>query len=157
MAIKMNHPMLNSNASKYPAWLDNFVDLYQRLSTSNLKLLKNTYHENIVFVDPIHRVEGFDPLYLYFENLYQNLSSCTFVIDNVILQDSSAAIYWTMTYQHAKLNKGESVTIFGNSYIKGEDDKVIYHRDYLDLGAMLYEQLPLLGRIIRFIKSRLAK
>jgi hypothetical protein len=44
----------------------------------------------------------------------------------------------------------------GSSHLKGVGDKVVYHRDYLDLGAMLYEQLPLLGRVIRSLKNRAA-
>jgi hypothetical protein len=33
--------------------------------------------------------------------------------------------------------------------------KVRYHRDYFDLGAMLYEHLPLLGSLVKTIKRRL--
>jgi hypothetical protein len=140
-----------------PLWLKNFVSVYQKLSTDNLDLLGTIYHNNVVFIDPIHKVEGFDNLYNYFEGLYQNLASCDFVIEQVIVQNSSAAIYWKMSYQHVKLNKGKVVTIVGTSHIKGEDDKVIYHRDYLDLGAMLYEQLPVLGKFILWIKKQAAK
>jgi hypothetical protein len=32
---------------------------------------------------------------------------------------------------------------------------VCLHRDYFDLGAMLYEQLPLLGAVVRTLKGRL--
>ncbi len=140
-----------------PLWLDNFVRVYQQLSKNNLELLGSIYHRDVIFVDPIHNIEGFNNLNLYFENLYQNLVSCEFIIEQVIRQDSQAAIYWKMIYQHPKLNSGRSVTIFGSSHIRGKEDKVIYHRDYLDLGAMLYEQLPVLGRLIRWIKSKAAK
>lgn len=140
-----------------PQWLINFVIVYKKLSKGNLKLLSAIYHEKVTFIDPIHHVEGFDDLYAYFKNLYQNLSSCEFVIEDVIWQDSQASIFWTMTYQHPKLNKGKPVTVLGTSHIKGEDDKVIYHRDYLDLGAMLYEQLPVLGKLTKWIKIKAAK
>ena len=59
-----------------------------------------------------------------------------------------------MTYQHNKLNQGKSVTVAGSSYIKGEGDKVILHRDYLDLGAMIYEQLPLFGKLTKWVKAK---
>jgi len=140
-----------------PLWLSNFVVIYQKLSTDNLDLLATIYHEQVTFIDPIHKVEGFKDLYQYFASLYQNLSSCDFVIDDVIWQDSQASIFWTMTYQHPKLNKGKNVTVLGTSNIKGQDDKVIYHRDYLDLGAMLYEQLPVLGKLTKWIKNNAAK
>ena len=140
-----------------PLWLNTFVSIYQKLSINNLELLGRIYHKDITFEDPIHKVEGLDNLSQYFENLYKNLTSCEFVIEQVIVQGSSAAIYWKMTYQHAKLNKGKTVTVFGNSHIKAEQDKVIYHRDFLDLGAMLYEQIPVLGKLIRWVKLQAAK
>ncbi|TYK66206.1 nuclear transport factor 2 family protein [Colwellia echini] len=153
--------MENNAASKLtpqsPIWLRTFVETYQILSTDNLNLLASIYHTNILFIDPMHKVEGLDELYKYFNSLYSNLSRCQFVIDNIVTQGDEAALYWTMTYQHHKLNKGDVVTVQGSSYIKGHNDKVIYHRDYLDLGAMLYEQLPLFGKLIKWIKKHASK
>ncbi len=33
-------------------------------------------------------------------------------------------------------------------------DKVYRHRDYFDAGAMLYEHLPVLGRVVSWLKRR---
>jgi hypothetical protein len=150
----MQHKIINNLPAETPLWLTNFVSVYQVLSTTNLDLLGTIYHKEVTFIDPMHQVEGFDELFNYFENLYQNLTSCDFVIEKVICQGDEAAIYWQMSYQHAKLNKGEVVTVYGNSHLKGEQDKVIYHRDYLDLGAMLYEQLPIFGKLTKWIKTK---
>lgn len=139
-----------------PKWLITFVDTYQKMSTDNLHLLEQIYHQDIIFVDPMHKVEGFSDLSKYFKNLYTNLSTCEFVIDNIISEGNEAALYWSMTYQHSKLNKGNAVTVHGSSYITGKGDKVIYHRDYLDLGAMLYEQLPIFGKLTQWIKAKAA-
>ena len=141
---------------KLPVWLRNFVDGYQLLSTSNLDLLANIYHKNITFIDPMHQVKGIHDLAKYFEGLYQNLLTCDFVINNVIVQANEAAVFWTMSYRHPKLNKGKLVTIMGSSYLKGQQDKVIYHQDYLDLGAMLYEQIPLFGKLTKWVKTKAA-
>jgi hypothetical protein len=153
----MQNNISQNSSTKIPLWLSNFAKVYQTLSTDNLYLLSSIYHQDVVFIDPIHELEGFDNLYGYFKSLYENLSSCEFVINNIIEQENQAAIYWTMSYQHPKLNKGYFVTVMGSSHIKGHEDKVIYHRDYLDLGSMLYEQLPILGRLIKFIKRKAAK
>jgi hypothetical protein len=155
--MQMQNTPPQSSSVEMPLWLSNFVKVYQTLSTDNLDLLSMIYHQEVIFIDPIHKLEGFDNLSAYFTSLYENLSSCEFVINNVISQGNQAAIYWTMSYQHPKLNKGNVVSVFGHSHIKGHEDKVIYHRDYLDLGSMLYEQLPLLGKIIKLIKKRAAK
>ena len=150
-----NNSSLDKTA-EMPLWLSNFVKVYQTLSTDNLDLLSNIYHKDIVFIDPLHELKGFENLFVYFQSLYENLTSCEFVINNVIAEEEQAAIYWTMSYQHPKLNGGDVVKVTGSSNIKGHEDKVIYHRDYLDLGAMLYEQLPVLNKLIRFIKKKAA-
>ncbi|MCO4797678.1 MAG: nuclear transport factor 2 family protein [Colwelliaceae bacterium] len=139
-----------------PTWLSNFVNIYQTLATNNLDLLAKIYHKDITFIDPLHQVDGFDDLYQYFNVLYQNLLTCEFVINHVIVDGNEAAVYWTMTYKHSKLNKGELVTVSGSSHIKGCEDKVVFHRDYLDLGAMLYEQIPLFGKVTKWIKAKAA-
>ena len=153
--MQNNAPQDTSTTS--PFWLNNFVNVYQTLSTDNLDLLSKIYHRDVIFIDPIHELKGFDNLFEYFQNLYQNLSTCDFVITNIIAEKDQAAIYWTMSYQHPKLNKGKLITVIGHSHIKGYEDKVIYHRDYLDLGVMLYEQLPVLGKLIKLIKQKAAK
>lgn len=149
--------VLNTGSLEHQRWLVKFVDIYQSLTIKNLELLSDVYHPNVTFIDPMHQVEGIDALHQYFKSLYQNLSTCDFVIENVIASKEQAAIYWKMTYQHSKLNKGQLVTVYGNSLIKGDGHKVIYHRDYLDLGAMLYEQIPVFGQLTKWIKMKAAR
>jgi len=148
---------LSIEISETSDWLTNFISVYQRLSTDNLELLASIYDPNITFIDPIHQIQGFDRLTTYFVGLYENLQHCDFVIENYLQQGSEASLFWTMSYQHPKLNKGKSVIVHGTSHIKSKDGKVVYHRDFLDLGAMLYEQLPMLGKIIKLIKQKAAK
>ncbi|NMP15086.1 nuclear transport factor 2 family protein [Thalassotalea sp. Y01] len=138
----------------YPGWLNNFVEVYQQLSTDNLDLLERIYHSDVLFEDPMHKVHGYQNLNQYFATLYSNLSACTFRINEVIPGDEQAAIYWQMQFSHPKLNGGDSVSVDGHSHIKQAQGKVIYHRDYLDVGAMLYEHIPVVGRIIKAIKQR---
>ena len=61
-----------------------------------------------------------------------------------------------MTFSHPRLAAGQPVRVEGAPRLEFDDaDKVCLHRDYFDLGAMLYEQLPLLGALVRTIKGRL--
>lgn len=152
------NPFTNSaNKSESPLWLIKFIDNYNNLSTDNLASIKNIYHEEVVFIDPLHQVKGLCNLQHYFYGLYMNLVSCNFTIEHVFQNDNEAAVYWQMSYQHTKLNSGEVVNVQGHSHIKGENDKVIYHRDYFDAGAVLYEHIPLLGRIIKWVKAGASK
>ncbi|WP_371377990.1 nuclear transport factor 2 family protein [Thalassotalea aquiviva] len=156
-AMDMEYQNKVLESEQYPTWVENFVDIYQQLSVDNLQLLSQIYHQDIHFIDPMHEIHGFDSLAKYFANLYQNLQSCTFTITDVICAKHSAAIYWRMTFTHPKLNSAKPVTVEGTSMIKNDGMKVIYHRDYLDVGAMLYEHIPVLGSLVRAVKKRAGK
>jgi hypothetical protein len=45
--------------------------------------------------------------------------------------------------------------VAGCTHLKWHDT-VFYHRDFFDAGAMLYEQLPVFGSIIAWLKRRMA-
>lgn len=137
-----------------PQWLSNFITIYQSLNTENVHDICKIYDADIVFEDPIHKVDGLEDLLNYFDNLYQNLSFCEFTINDYFYRDDKAAIYWTMLFKHEQLNGGKQIEVIGHTHLRGNDDKVIYHRDYLDVGAMLYEHIPVLGSAVRFIKKR---
>lgn len=133
--------------------LDNFCTLYQNLNKDNLIRLKEVYSDDIQFIDPIHEVNGIDALINYFENLYQNMEQCQFQIKQVIEQQGEACLVWSMHYSHKKIKNGQKICVDGCSHISFSN-KIDRHRDYLDLGQMLYEQLPLLGPVIKTIKKR---
>lgn len=133
--------------------IKDFSNLYQNLNKDNLSRLREVYSDNIVFTDPIQQVNGIDALCDYFEHLYQNMAHCNFHINQIIEQDGEACVIWRMEYAHKKINNGQSISVDGTSYLKFSE-KIDSHRDYLDLGQMLYENLPLIGPVIKIIKKR---
>jgi limonene-1,2-epoxide hydrolase len=132
-------------------------EIYQGLNKGNLHLLQSVYHPDVVFEDAAHRLEGWSQLQHYFESLYSNISRCDFDITSQQQVGDTGFLTWTMTLEHPKLSKGAEVKVNGVSHLKFYDQRVIYHRDYFDLGEMLYENLPVLGSIIRTIKVRLGQ
>ncbi|WP_038181772.1 nuclear transport factor 2 family protein [Vibrio rhizosphaerae] len=130
---------------------------YAQLNKHNLNTLHDIYHDEIVFEDAAHRMKGLSALSDYFTNLYQNVERCNFTIHEQHPTDNGGFLTWTMHLQHPKLDRGQLVNVQGISHLRFQDNKVIYQRDYFDLGEMLYEQLPLLGRVIRWIKRGLGQ
>ncbi|HDZ8876165.1 nuclear transport factor 2 family protein [Aeromonas dhakensis] len=136
--------------------LARFIGLYQQLNRDELHRLPEVYANEVVFTDPAHRIEGLAALTDYFSALYQRLAYCRFVITSQLQQGRQAWLGWTMTFSHPRLRGGAPVTVEGATRLEfDEAGKVCLHRDYFDLGAMLYEQLPLLGSVVRTIKGRL--
>lgn len=135
--------------------LSQFKDVYQTLDKTNIDKIDSIYADNILFSDPFHRVEGLSELKQYFSELYLNVESIDFQFGESISQGDSHFIQWTMRLTHPKLNNKKSFDVPGATYLKVNDNaEIIYHRDYFDAGVMLYERLPLFGRLIRWIKRK---
>ncbi len=130
---------------------------YSELNKDNLNRLEEIYHSNVVFEDAAHRIESYHSLLTYFQNLYQNVDRCQFDIAEQYQSGNAGFLTWTMHLQHPNLAGGNQVNVKGISHLKFDEGKIIYHRDYFDLGEMLYENLPLLGSVIRMIKRRLGQ
>lgn len=134
--------------------VDTFKDVFNQLSRAKLSLIGDLYSEGIVFKDPLHELHGIAAVRDYFARLYDGVRHCRFTFEDQVVQGNTAMLVWTMQLEHARLCKGQLLHLPGASHIRfGE--KIVYHRDYFDVGALLYERVPLLGPIVRKIKARL--
>jgi len=131
--------------------------MYQKLNKSSLHLLDDIYHHEVIFEDAAHRIEGKLALEHYFHALYHNVKRCDFDIKTHQQVGDTGFLVWVMQLEHPKLQKGVPIEVKGVTHLKFKENKVIYHRDYFDLGEMLYENLPLLGRVVKTIKQRLGQ
>ncbi len=146
--------------------LQRFIDFYQQpVTVATLSQLGELYHPSIVFIDPAHRVEGFDAFERYFQTMLGTVSHCQFVVHHCATDLTAAQPVgfadWTMTLGHPRLNGGQRFEMAGATSLlfSGSDSAatIVHHRDHFDLGAMLYERLPLLGAVVRRIRSKLGQ
>jgi hypothetical protein len=130
-----------------------FQGVYQDLRRDTLGLLDGVYAENVLFEDPLHRIEGLPALKAYFARLYEGVDTIGFEFGEVLEGPGQAMLTWTMHMKHRRLRAGEALALPGATHIRF-GDRVHYHRDYFDAGALLYERLPLLGGIVRAVRAR---
>jgi hypothetical protein len=138
--------------------MEKFLAMYKDLSSENLHILQDVYSTDIRFIDPAHEINGLGTLTEYFSTLYQNVISIGFDFKDVVRQHNSCYLQWDMSFRHKSLAGGRTILVSGTTFLRlNNDHKVCFHRDYFDLGEMLYENLPLLGRLVTTIKGRLGK
>lgn len=135
--------------------IQKFTAFYRHLDRENLSELQKIYAQDVVFVDPVTSHKGLSELNEYFCALMENTQNCTFDIHHTAASAEIVFVSWSMTFQNTKLKADKMITVDGVSELKIAGDKIRYQRDYYDLGAMVYENTPLLGFVIRAIKRRL--
>lgn len=134
--------------------VERFKQTYGRLNAQSLGLLSDLYSDDVEFQDPFRQIAGLSAFRQYVTELYAHVESCSFTFEEEVAQGNRAVLTWTMLLKHPRLNGGALVTVPGSTLLRFRD-RVFYHRDYFDAGAMLYEQLPLIGTVIRIIKGRI--
>ncbi|UXI04062.1 nuclear transport factor 2 family protein [Photobacterium sp. TY1-4] len=132
-----------------------FVEVYSQLSKDHLSVLENLYHPDVIFEDPAHQVIGWDNLQAYFTRLFKTVSECRFEIHDTVADGQKAYVEWEMIFSHPRLSGGATRKVHGCSRLEIQEHRIIRHRDYFDLGEMLYEGVPVLGAVVRQLKARL--
>lgn len=142
--------------------VEQLMSCYASFDRQSVAAIGNLYHPSVIFIDPVKQIEGQPALVEYFTAMATGLNECRFHFNEVIYDtrthtDSGtqqAALFWDMHYSHNKIRGGKLLHLAGSSHIKFADS-IYYHRDYYDLGQMLYEHLPLIRSFIGHIKQRL--
>ncbi|MEP1215988.1 MAG: nuclear transport factor 2 family protein [Marinobacter sp.] len=145
--------MGNRNSSVHET-LARFRQLFNNLCAGNMAELGSVYGDNVRFTDPFATVRGIDELTEYFTGAYANVISCGFDFGDPVISGEDVCIPWVMHLQHKRIRKGKAVSVDGISQLVIREGCVISHRDYFDVGQLLYENLPVMGGVIRWLRNQ---
>lgn len=134
--------------------LDRFKDTFRDLTKADWSQLGDVYADNIVFKDPVHELTGLVAVEDYLTDLCADLTECRFEYLDQVTSDNTAYLKWVMHFKHPRLGN-DMIDVRGVSHIRW-NDKIEYQEDFYDMGAMLYERIPVIGGVTRWLKLRLA-
>lgn len=141
---------------KRPVIYEQFRIIYENYLNTPVENMSTIYASDVFFKDPVHEMQGLALLKLYFAKISSNLQSCEFEFIDEVVTSECAHITWNMHFRHPSISKGKRTTLRGMSLLK-YNDKIYFHEDSYDLGAMLYEHLPIIGRLTSWLKGRLGQ
>jgi hypothetical protein len=135
---------------------DKIEYFFAHLSKDKMELVDEFYHPQVHFIDPVGTLDGAAKIKTYYSNMYKNVTSLRFDFSDFILSGDTVVAIWKMTLVTEKLNSGEPIIVDGNSVIRFDDKGLaIYHRDYFDMGAFIYENVPVVGFVVKKIKEKM--
>jgi steroid Delta-isomerase len=141
-----------------PDHVANAKSLFENLSRDKVSLLRELYAHDAWFKDPFNEVTGIDAICKIFDHMFDQVQNPRFVVKDVVAQGQDAFLTWDFLFSSARMKSAAangSQLIRGASHLKfGADGKIVYHRDYWDVAEELYEKIPVLGAVMRFVKRR---
>jgi steroid delta-isomerase len=136
--------------------VDELVQYYETLTPASLERMAEFYTADAYFRDPFNEVNGIANIRKIFADMYVSLSDPRFLIKDRVIQGDSVVLTWDFQFRIKRYQPEVTQTIHGLSLLKlASDGRVRWHRDYWDAAGELYEKLPVVGGLMRWLKRRM--
>jgi hypothetical protein len=112
------------------------------------------YAEDVWFNDTLKTLHGRAAVEAYFLKTISHMDSFRTEVDDVARSGPDFYVRWTMDirFKGAK----EPVRTIGMTLLRFDrEGRAVLHQDFWDSGAGFYEHLPVLGGVMRWIKSKI--
>ena len=128
---------------------------FAALGPSDLTRLGDFYTPDAYFKDPFNEVRGVCAIEGIFRHMFVSLNDPRFVITGRIQQGQQCFLTWEFHFGFKRFKQDQPQCILGGSHLVLNDAGLItLHRDYWDAAEELYEKLPLVGGLMRWLKAR---
>jgi hypothetical protein len=128
---------------------------FESISPETLTEIANWYTTDSRFKDPFNDVRGVPAITRIFEHMFHSLQEPRFVVTRQIVDGAHAFLVWEFHFRFKRFDTVTQQVVHGGSHLTLTSEGLISeHRDYWDAAEELYEKLPMLGGLMRWIKRR---
>jgi steroid Delta-isomerase len=131
------------------------IVFFETLTPSTLAELPRHYASEARFVDPFNDVTGIGAITHVFTHMFTVLDAPRFEVLDTITEGDQCFLLWNFHFRQ----KGQTraACIHGSTHVRfAPDGRVQLHRDYWDPARELYETIPLLGGLMRWLRRKLS-
>jgi steroid Delta-isomerase len=131
------------------------VDFFETLQPTSVARMGELYTLDAYFKDPFNEVRGLREVQRIFSHMYIALDAPHFVVTNTITEGDQCVIVWDFKFRFKRFDTITEQTVRGCSHVTlTPDGKISFHRDYWDAAEELYEKLPVIRVLMRWLKKR---
>lgn len=136
-----------------PAAVQRLIALYEQLSPAHLARLGDYYAPDAQFKDPFNDVRGVPAIAQIFAHMFATLDQPCFAVTQHIVQGDQAFLGWEFRFRMRRWRPQVEQCIHGATLVRFDaQGRVALHRDYWDAAQELYEKLPVLGGLMRWLR-----
>ena len=136
-----------------PLHAQRYIDAFEGLTPATLQHLQDCFAEQAHFSDPFNDVRGKAAIQRIFEHMFVSCEQPRFEVDEAVGGDQLMYLRWHFSFGAESARRA----IEGVSRVRFDADGLVEdHRDYWDPASQLYETIPLVRRLFRALRNRLA-
>ncbi len=131
------------------------ADFFETLQPASVQRMDELYTQDAYFKDPFNEVRGLEEVQRIFSHMYVALNAPYFVVTNTVTQGDQCFVVWDFKFRFKRFDTVTVQTVRGCSHLQlAPDGRIAFHRDYWDAAEELYEKLPYVGSLMRWLKKR---
>lgn len=144
----------NLRGDKTEAALQRLATMYEQLTPEMLPRFHEYYAPNAQFKDPFHDVCGIPAITQIFRQMFTSVDQPRFIVKQHLVQGDHAFLGWEFHFRMRRWRTEVDQCIRGATLVRFDTHgRVVMHRDYWDAAEELYEKLPLLGPLMRWLRK----
>lgn len=126
---------------------------FEQLTPADVQHIGALYTPDAYFKDPFNEVRGAEAIGRIFTQMFARVDAPRFFVREMAADGDAAFLTWDFVFQR----NGRPLSIHGATLLKfGPDGRIAFHRDYWDAAGELYEKLPAVGALLRWLRRRIA-
>ena len=137
------------------AAVQRLVQFFEKLQPQDLPRLPELYAPEARFKDPFNEVQGLPAIEHIFAHMFVALDTPHFIVTERIVQGQQCFLVWDFRFRFKRFDTTRWQTVRGGTHLVFNDAGLVtLHRDYWDAAEELYEKLPMVGGLMRWLKRR---
>ena len=138
-----------------PEPIAQLVQFFESMSPSDAQRMDRIYAPDAWFKDPFNEVRGVRDISRIFAHMFEQVDAPRFVVTEALVQGSSVMLTWDFNFSFKPPLRAGPQCIRGCSHLRLDaNGQVVFHRDYWDAAEELYEKMPVLGGLMRWLRRR---
>ena len=128
-----------------------YLQFFKTLTPTSLDRLDDLVAPDVRFRDPFNDIQGVAAMRHVFVDMFERLSEPRFVIMDTARSCQRCYVLWKFTARAGRLR----LKVEGMSELEADaSGRIVAHIDHWDAAGQLYEKLPIIGGLYRFIRRR---
>lgn len=137
------------------AGIERIVSLFETFAPADVQRLREYYCDDAYFKDPFNEVRGVEPIQRIYAHMFDALDEPRFVVTQQMAQGAECWLAWEFQFRYRTIMKDRTQVVRGASHLLlAADGRIRSHRDYWDAAEEVYEKLPVIGWVMRWLKRQ---
>lgn len=131
------------------------IAAFESLTPDSIVGLERIYAPEARFIDPFNDVQGLAQVQAVFRHMFETLEQPRFVVTGQVVDGDQCFLLWDFHFRFRSFRRDTAQTLAGTSHLRFDSlGRITLHQDYWDAAHGLYQKMPVVGALMRWLRRR---